>query len=309
MITKRNQFIPSVVFHPGETLKEKLEETKMGVKEFAVRTTKPDKTIIAIIKGDSSITPDMAVAFESVTKIPAHFWLNQQRSYDEFKAREKREQLIESSIEWAKMFPINDMVKNGWIPPCKSNKERVEALFLFFGVNSPKAWEDYYYSQQLKVSFRISLKNTKEPHAISAWLRAGEIANSNNNLETKYSEKKLRNSIAELKKIMIEQPNDFFLKIKEICSRAGVSVIYTKKIPKAPISGVARWINNTPVIQLTNRNKRNDIFWFSFFHEIGHILLHGKKDIFLENIEYCDMQKDKELEADNFAKSLLSKIL
>lgn len=45
----------------------------------------------------------------------------------------------------------------------------------------------------------------------------------------------------------------------------------------------------------------NDKFWFTLFHEIGHILLHGKKYISIENISYADQDKEKEIEADNFA--------
>lgn len=82
-------FIPPVAYHPGITLSEKLKETGMSIKEFAVRTSKPEDTIFAIISGKSSVTSDMAVAFESVTKIPAHFWLNKQHAYDEYVACEK----------------------------------------------------------------------------------------------------------------------------------------------------------------------------------------------------------------------------
>lgn len=85
-MTNKNQYIPQSVSHPGETLKEKLEEMEMSSKELAVRTGKPERIIIAVMKGESSITADMAVLFESVTKIPAHFWLNSQRAYDEFGA-------------------------------------------------------------------------------------------------------------------------------------------------------------------------------------------------------------------------------
>jgi HTH-type transcriptional regulator / antitoxin HigA len=78
-------------------------------------------------------------------------------------------------------------------------------------------------------------------------------------------------------------------------------VVHTPCINKAPINGSTRWIKDTPLIQLTGRYKRNDSFWFTFFHEAGHILLHGKKDIFLENIDYSEKDKQKEKEADNFA--------
>jgi len=82
-----NKYNPQISFHPGETLAEKLEEMCMGPKEFAVRTGKPEKTVFAILMGKSSITADMAVQFENVLKIPAHFWLNMQRNYDEFVVR------------------------------------------------------------------------------------------------------------------------------------------------------------------------------------------------------------------------------
>ncbi len=66
-----NQFNPESIPHPGITLSEKLSEMEMGPKEFALRSGKPEKTIIAILSGKSAITPDMAIQFEIVTKIPA----------------------------------------------------------------------------------------------------------------------------------------------------------------------------------------------------------------------------------------------
>ena len=68
-----NLYIPKNVSHPGTTSDEKIKEMGMSIKEFAVRISKPEKTVIAIIKGDSSITTEMAVAFENITKIPANF--------------------------------------------------------------------------------------------------------------------------------------------------------------------------------------------------------------------------------------------
>ena len=173
-------------------------------------------------------------------------------------------------------------------------------LLAFFGVASPKAWEDYYYNQQLKVAFRISLKHTKEPYAISAWLRKGEI--SSQQVQTSaYSEKTFKDILPQIKTLMAKQPTDFFKQLQALCNKAGVKVIYTPCLQKAPINGATRWLGDSPLIQLTGRHKRNDIFWFSFFHEAGHILLHGKKDIFLEDFEYKEKDLSKEAEADEFA--------
>ena len=298
------KFVPPVEFHPGITLSEKLKELGMSVKEFAVRTSKPEKTIFAVIGGKSSVTSDMAVAFESVTKIPARFWLNVQRGYDEYIARQRREELLASAYKWASFFPLSKMMKFGWIPTVKTPEEKVKALLSFFQISTEKAWEDYYLNQQLKVAFRISLSNTKEPHAISAWLRQGEIQATEMDVAD-FSEKALRNAIPAMKSLCAQHPKNFAQALQKQCAEVGVKLIYTPCLPKAPINGSTRWMNDVPCIQITGRHKRNDIFWFTFFHELGHILLHGKKDIFLEDIEYADKQKEKEDEADAFSSRVL----
>lgn len=296
----QNQYFPQSHPHPGETLEEKLQEMDMGPKEFAVRTGKPERTIIAIIKGESSITPDMAVQFENVTKIPAHFWINHQRSYDEYIARVKYKESIAGFTEWAKKFPLKVLIEKGWLKSVSSIEEQTMELLYFFSVSSPEAWYNYYFKQELKVAFRISLEQTNEPYAISAWLRKGELQAAE--LPTNpYSVKTFKELLLQAKTLMAEQSDDFFQLLQEICLNAGVKVAYTPCLPKAPISGSTRWLNDTPLIQLTGRNNINDSFWFTFFHEAGHILLHGKKDIFLENIEYPDRDNEKEQEADDFA--------
>ncbi|MCU7549324.1 HigA family addiction module antitoxin [Chitinophagaceae bacterium LB-8] len=299
-MAKRNEYFPQSVPHPGETLSEKLDELGMGPKEFAVRTGKPEKTITAILKGESSVTADMAVLFEDVLKIPAHFWLNNQRNYDEYLAREKRKAVIEEAVSWARLFPVADMVKKSWLTSGTTIQEKAAAMLSFFGFSSHAAWEDYYFKQQLKVAFRISLANTNEPYSISAWLRKGELQAAE--LEANpYDEKAFKEALPVLKTIMATHPANFFDQLQTICLSAGVKVVHTPCLPKAPINGSTRWLNDTPLIQLSCRYNRNDGFWFTFFHEAGHILLHGKKDIFLEKVEYSEKDKVKEQQADDFA--------
>lgn len=308
MNTKEKDFRPIISFHPGKTLNNKLNEMEMGVKEFSVRTGKPEKTIFAVLNGDSSVTSDMAIIFENVTGIPARFWLAKQKNYDEFLSRKKQEELMASASAWAQKFPVSEMVNKGWIAPGKTYAERIQSLLAFFGVASQAAWEDYYLNQTLKVAFRISLKSTKDPYAISAWLRRGELQAAEMQLDAPYNAETFKNSIPQIREIIAKHPADFFEQLRSWCAKCGVKIVFTPCLKKAPINGATRWINNTPVIQISGRYKKNDIFWFSFFHEVGHILLHGKKDIFLENVDYDEKQKNLEKEADAFAeKSLLTK--
>lgn len=295
-----NQYFPQSIPHPGRTLAEKLEEMGMGPKEFAIRTAKPEKTIIAVLKGESSITSDMAIQFENVTKIPANYWINHQKSYDEYRARQRQMESLEASSDWARQFPYAAMVKLGWIPKQTRAQDKAAELLSFFSLANHKAWEDYYLHQQLKVAFRISLASTSQPHPISAWLRMGEIQATDITAKP-YSERAFKAALPSIKAIMAQHPADFFQQLQWICAEVGVKVVHTPCLPKAPLNGSARWVNETPLIQLTGRHKRNDIFWFTFFHEAGHILLHGKKDIFLEEVDYSDKDARKEQEADDFA--------
>lgn len=305
MATK-NQYTPRRISHPGVTLGAKIQEMEMSIREFAVRAAKPEKTILAVIRGDSSITPDMAVIFENVTQIPAHFWMSRQRSYDEFLARQRMAQKIEASAEWVDCFPIKQMVKYGWLQPFNDLASKTKALLQFFAVTSAEAWENYYMNQQLKVAFRISLRSTIEPYAISAWLRQGDRQSETIEITEEYSDKKLREQIPHMKTLMAEMPSDWPVKLQELCSASGVKLVFTPALPKAPINGATRWIaSKYPCVQISSREKRYDIFWFTFFHEIGHILLHGKKEFFLENVEYDNKEVGKETEADEFAAAIL----
>lgn len=300
VMAMKNQYNPQSYPHPGETLEEKLQEIGMGPKEFGIRTGKPEKTIYAIIKGESSITAEMAVQFESVTKIPANFWLNSQRLYDEYVAREKQKDIIANAVAWAKQFPLSAMIKKGWLPVCNTIEEKTMALLSFFSISSPDAWNKYYMQQELKVAFSISLSYIKEPHAVSAWLRKGELQAAEIP-KTVYSENGFKELLPRLRSLMANQTTGYFDELQMLCSEVGVKVVCTSSLPKTPINGSTRWFNGNPLIQLSSSYKRNGSLCLAFFHGAGHVLLHGKKDVFLENIEYPDLQIKKEQQADSFA--------
>lgn len=302
MSLTQNIYQPSIAFHPGETLAEKLQELGMGPKEFALRAGKPEKTIIAVLKGKSAITSEMAITFEHVLKIPARIWLNLQRLYDEQVAREKRLEALTAASGWASRFPYSDMVKQGWIEPARNILDKTNALMDFFGLSSESAWENYYLNSQLKVSFRLSLSSAADPFALSAWLRKGEIEAEAISAPP-YSEAAFRESLSLIRDLMVRHPADFFEELKQICLTSGVKLIFTPAIKNAAVNGCTRWMHDSPVIQLSGRYNRNDVFWFTFFHEAGHIILHGKKEIFLEIPEFTANHQAKEREADSFAMS------
>jgi addiction module HigA family antidote len=94
-MAKQNQYFPQSLPHPGETLAEKLEEMGMTSIEFAECTGKTEKIINNILDGNCDITYDIALKFEEVTRIPVHFWINNQQHYNEFIERKKIKKILQ----------------------------------------------------------------------------------------------------------------------------------------------------------------------------------------------------------------------
>jgi HTH-type transcriptional regulator / antitoxin HigA len=294
----------SLLSPPGDTIQEHIEFIGMSQAELAERMGRPKEKINDIIKGREPITTSTAFQLEKVLGIPASFWLNRENTYRKELYELVQQEELEKEKDWLSAFPLNEMKKLGWLPDTKEKHVLVDNLLKFFCVASTIEWERIYLEQLVSVAFRVSLAHTKSPHAIAVWLRRGEIQASEIDIEA-FDKKKFRDALTEVKELAFIMPSDFTIQLKNICSKCGVALVFTKNLPKAPISGATRWFHNKPIIQLSGRFKTNDHFWFTFFHEAAHIILHGKKDIFLENVEGTAVDQDKEEEANVFAAKLL----
>ena len=88
-----------------------------------------------------------------------------------------------------------------------------------------------------------------------------------------------------------------------LCAEAGVALVLVPELPKTHVYGFTRWLTpNKALIQLSLRYKTDDLLWFTFFHEAAHILLHGKRDIFIEK---QGVDSPKETEANQWAGDFL----
>jgi HTH-type transcriptional regulator / antitoxin HigA len=179
-----------------------------------------------------------------------------------------------------------------------------ENLLKFFRVASPNEWSTIYEGSSL--AFKIELRHTTDPKAISAWLRIGELQAEKLDLKA-FDKKKLSECIPLIQDIAYKQPDNWLVNLQQVCSSCGIALVYTPCISKAPIYGATRWIKNKtiPLIQLTDRQKDYNAFWFTFFHEIAHIRYHNKSDIFIDGLDEISPDKSKEAEADAFAARMI----
>jgi addiction module HigA family antidote len=295
-----NEYIPENITHPGETLNDILEERGMSQLELSVRTGRPKTKINEIIKGKISITPETAIQLENVLGVPADFWNTRQKKYDESIAKKEAAERMKEYSQWLKSMPVNEMVKLGWLKKFDDVALQAWELLKYFGVNSPSEWKNIWDCND--IAYRQSFCFKKNPEATSVWLRKGEIEAQNVRC-SRFDKQQFSSVLKSILPMTKLNPEEFESKVIDLCAESGVAVVFVPPLKGVPVYGITRWLTpEKALIQLSLRGRYEDIFWFTFFHEAGHILLHGKKDIFIES----DDKKDaKETEADVFSRDML----
>ncbi len=288
---------------PGDTLLETLKTIRMSQRELSGRMGMALKTINEIIQGKAPITPETAIGLETVLGVEASFWLNLEANFRADLARIKNKEQISSEIETSKNFPYSQMAKNDWLLATKKPEDRVIHLRRFFGVASLSNIDN------LPMAANFRRKQTKQTsvYALMAWIRQGEIQAQ----EVKtgvFSATALREAIPHIRKLTDSSPG-FDSILKETCAECGVAVSIVPGIHGTSVQGATRWISkDKALVCLSTRYSWSDIFWFSFFHEVGHILKgHKKKEIFVNFGDPGFIPEDKllEEEADHFAREAL----
>jgi len=285
---------------PGDTILETIEHIKMSQAELADRLGKTASKVHDLITGKEPITYNTALQLEKVLGIDAQFWLKREINYRTKLARIEQEEALEDAKEWLKQQPIKELKKCGYIKTERVGAAMVSETLEFYGVVNTAKWQSRYIDDIVNTAYRKSEAHQTALAGMAAWLRMGELEMQKMQLP-EYDKEAFKKALHDIKQLVAKQPHDFAQQLKQICAKTGVAVVYTPCLPKAPVCGATRWFRSNPLIQLTDRHKTNDQFWFTFYHEAGHVLLHGKKEMFLEDFAGYKPDKEKEAEANSFA--------
>jgi len=298
-----NIYNSDLAIHPGEFLKETLEEIEMSQAELSRRLGRPIQVINEIIKGKKSITSTTALELEDVLGVPSHIWIGLESAYQIAIAKQEELKEMKEEAKLVVNFPYSDLVKLGFVKATRKAIEKVDELKKFFNVAK------LTQIPQVKVyqpAFRVSNHTEVSHEAIATWIQASRIKAKE--IKTKeFDKKRLKESLESLKNLMnLTDINESIKGLQEILNSCGVALVLLPHFKKTKINGATFWLgNDKAVIAMSLRGGFSDVFWFSFFHEVGHILLHPKREIFLED-GYSDSKLQKqEDEADRFARELL----
>jgi HTH-type transcriptional regulator/antitoxin HigA len=293
-------YIPNKAIHPGYIIGEALNREGMTQKSLSERTGISEKHLSQIVNGEASITVETALSLENALGGSASFWNNLEKDYQETKARLERSTLLKDEVDNLPRFPYNELMKRKYVEHTASKEKRIDNLWKFFGVNSLA-----FVSATEAIAFRKRKGMDIKSEAIATWLRCGELE-AKKLILPGYSEPALRETLGKIKLLSVEKPEVFSEETVRLLNRAGVALVFVAHFPGTGVSGAVRWINKTPMIQLSLYYAWADIFWFNLYHELGHLLLHGRKGRFIEFQDKELMQAlPQEDEADEFASNEL----
>lgn len=302
MTTAPTEFKPNYVVPPGEILEETLEARGLGKAQFAERCGRCPKTISQIIAGTAPITPETAIAFERVLGVRASLWNSLESRYRLQLAEREEQRRLESHVEWVKRFPLRKMMRFGLIEK-RAEPELVGQVLDYFGVSSVETWERLVLKERQAFAFRASASFQSNPYAVAAWLRWGEKTAEAIDCAP-YDKDAFKAALSEIRGLTRLPPQDFQTRLRELCRTSGVVVLWHPELDGTRLSGATRWLTKDKVlIQLSLRHKTDDHFWFSFFHEAGHVFLHGKKQIFIDEANNTETPEEKQ--ANDFAQRTL----
>jgi len=292
---------PDYVPPPGETIIELLELHGMSQTELARRMGRPPEQVSRLIHARIGIEPETAIQLERTLGMTAAFWMNLESNYREHLAREKERERLDTHVGWLKTLPIKDMVAQKWIPEISHDVSGLRKVLDFFGVASPEQFDAVW--KEMPVAARQSASYQSNPGAVAAWLRYGQKKAMDLTIPA-YQPKVFQQKIGTIRGLTRLPFSEGMKQAIQLCMEAGVVVLLVHEIHGMRFHGAVQWLGNKPIMQLTLRRKRADITWFSFFHEAGHILLHPKNTVFIED---KDSKSVFEEQADQFASDLLIK--
>lgn len=291
---------------PGTTVLRVLNNKQISLSVFADQIDLSLDEVNSLLSGETQISDDIANRLADVFGNSAAFWLNREKQY-RLSLLQKNSGIDAHSIQpkkWCQKFPRRDMEKFGWIENTSSKDEFVEALFDFFDVPDVHTWYRKYSATLAVAAFRTTNSYVSDPFATITWLRSAELMARRMDCGA-WNRGGFEKSLSEIRKLTTwKEPHSFIPKLQQICARCGVAVVIEPAPKGCRASGATQFLSeDRAMLVLSLRYKSDDHFWFTFFHEAGHLMLHGREALFLE--DGSEVTEVEEQEANEFAEKII----
>jgi HTH-type transcriptional regulator/antitoxin HigA len=289
---------------PGEVLQAELDARGLTQAELAGRTSVSAKHVNQVIKGNASLSADMALRLERALGIPSHVWNALEANHQDQLTRAKARESLARHADWLRRFPLRDLIERGIFSDTDDALTRTEKLLAFFQVADPDAY-DKVWAGPVAAGFRRSQHVSVDPYATAVWLKIGE--RSAETMEcAPYNAGEFARLLSMLPALTLKSDQQAFADLQRECAAVGVAVEFEPELKGCRACGAARWINpGKAMILLSGRYRYHDVLWFAFFHEAAHLLLHSKRKMIVDLDNGGDDTDGQESAANELAASIL----
>jgi len=292
---------------PGEFLAEVIESMGMTKSDLAQRMGRPASKLSPIFKGEKAITPDTALQLEKVLGVPAHLWLGLESEYRLTLARQQGDvetQRLKQESRLVTRYCYSQLANLGVVAKTTKPLDKVRELHRFFGVASLDVIPGV---RQFEPAYRqaSAARKRRSPEALASWIRLGEVRASQLPC-SRFDKSALRDSLDKIRSLTRRDPAESMPELTELLSASGVAFVVIPHFNGTGVHGATfRLGRDAAALVMTNRGAWADIFWFSLFHEVGHLLLHDGRAAILEADDADPAEAEREAQADAFASDAL----
>jgi len=297
-------FQPNWFSKPADTLSTLLSRREMTPDMLAKCMGRDASVVHGLLSGSIAIDKPLAGLLSKCVGGSPSFWTTRQSQFEQDLNRAAEAMSIDKGKSWLRTLPIKAMVTSGWIPASKETRDTIKTSLAYFDVTDPDEWRERYTEFQNLFRYRASPAFETKLGALAAWLRQAEIQ-ANAMTCASWDAAGLRARLGGMRALTKATNLDYVLpRLRALCAEVGVAIVFLRAPTGCRASGATRFLSpSKAMIVLSFRYLSDDQFWFSFFHEIAHLLLHGNGATFVDG-EAAE-PSEKEAEANAFSAGVL----
>lgn len=289
----------------GVTLQDMLQTREMKQSELADLTGVKTSVICDVIKGNRSMTSEMAVLFESALGISADYLMMTQVQEELEKARQSDKVVDQTRLmdHWSVIKEhVSLSILKKFNMLSGNIQDRVNEVLSMFHSRNIEDFVAIACKEKEQVYFKKSEKLRVDSGALFTWKYYCLDQASKYEINTQYDKKCIDSLVEELRRIFLDN-NNTYQKTKDAFEKNGIRLLYIKKEGQVPVDGMSFWNGSNPTVVITRRLHNIDNFAFACLHELGHLKFHlTENSEAMINIDSSD-RDEVEAEADIFARN------
>jgi plasmid maintenance system antidote protein VapI len=283
---------------PGDSITPLLTERGLTLEDLADHTELSDPDARRLLAGELTVSPQLADALHRLLGGAPEFWLNRFSQYTESLHWVRADQL-------AQALPVPQLIEFGWLQHAPDWVTTAQHVLQYFDVADADEWRQRWGSTLTAAHYRASASFEQDELAVAAWLRQIELRAAEQPIVHTYDAAAFRSALDRIRALTRDHdPQRFIPRLQALTSAAGVCVVVERAPQGCTLSGAAFRAAGRPTIGLTARHLNDEHFWFTFFHEAGHVLDGLEETPVLDDLDEVVTSGDEQ-QANDFARDLI----